>query len=149
MHQWRSSHAHPPPRTAFRGPMRGLHREHQLRSLHAFPPPRTSFCCTIGSSIEGTSCAVRMRHPCPGQRLVPPYGSPPRATVAQFACVSPIQDNASWPHREHHRRHQWRSSHASLPPRKAFRGTIWGSTEGPSCAVRMRLPRPGQRFVAP
>eukprot|EP00959_Pyramimonas_sp_CCMP1952_P101162 2116386-Pyramimonas_sp.AAC.1 len=43
---------------------------------------------------------------------------------------------------------QWQSSQASPPPSTALRGPIGSSTEGPKGKVRMRLPRPGQRFVA-
>eukprot|EP00959_Pyramimonas_sp_CCMP1952_P445190 9321706-Pyramimonas_sp.AAC.1 len=75
-----------------------------------------------------------------------------------FACVSPTQDSASWPqrelhvlwpHRELHRRPESGCSHASPPRRTAFRGPIGSSTESPTEGVRMRLPRQGQRFVAP
>eukprot|EP00959_Pyramimonas_sp_CCMP1952_P239629 5007742-Pyramimonas_sp.AAC.1 len=77
-----------------------------------------------------------------------------------------------WHHRELYRRFQWRKSHASPspgaafrgyvgswsqwcssqaspPPSTAFRGSIGSSTEGSSGAVRMRLPHPIRRFVAP
>eukprot|EP00959_Pyramimonas_sp_CCMP1952_P460170 9479428-Pyramimonas_sp.AAC.1 len=52
-----------------------------------------------------------------------PIWAPPKVTVAQSACVSLTQYSASWPH--------------------------WSPTEGPRVAVRMRLPHPVQRFVAP
>eukprot|EP00959_Pyramimonas_sp_CCMP1952_P085666 1791927-Pyramimonas_sp.AAC.1 len=60
-----------------------------------------------------------MRFPHPGQRFVAPWGTPPKPPVAQFACGSPAQGSVSRPHRELHRRHQWRSSHAVPPPRAA------------------------------
>ena len=44
-----------------------------------------------------------MRLPRPGQRFVAPQGAPPKAPVGVSACVSPAQDNVSWPHRELHR----------------------------------------------
>eukprot|EP00959_Pyramimonas_sp_CCMP1952_P027755 582500-Pyramimonas_sp.AAC.1 len=69
--------------------------------------------------------------------------------VAQFACVFPIQYSVSWPNGELHRRPQWRSSHASPPPSIAFRGPVGSTTEGLGGAVRMCLPHPVQRFVAP
>eukprot|EP00959_Pyramimonas_sp_CCMP1952_P195768 4093137-Pyramimonas_sp.AAC.1 len=78
-----------------------------------------------------------MRLPRPGQRFVAPQGAPPKAPVAQFACVSRAQNSASWPHGEPHRSPLWCSSHASPPPRTALRGPIGSSTEGPSGAVRM------------
>eukprot|EP00959_Pyramimonas_sp_CCMP1952_P210074 4395432-Pyramimonas_sp.AAC.1 len=41
-----------------------------------------------------------MRLPRPEQRFVAPWGAPPKAPVAQSACVSPAQDSVSWHHRE-------------------------------------------------
>eukprot|EP00959_Pyramimonas_sp_CCMP1952_P218590 4571598-Pyramimonas_sp.AAC.1 len=58
----------------------------------------------IGSCTEGRSDAVRMRAFRPVQRFVAPWGVPPKALVAQFACVSPTQKSVSWPHREFHGR---------------------------------------------
>eukprot|EP00959_Pyramimonas_sp_CCMP1952_P022178 466293-Pyramimonas_sp.AAC.1 len=69
--------------------------------------------------------------------------------MAQFACVSPTQYSTSWPHRELHRSSQRRRSHAFPPLSTAFRRPRGSSTEGSSGAVRMRLPGPVQRFVAP
>eukprot|EP00959_Pyramimonas_sp_CCMP1952_P334567 7006449-Pyramimonas_sp.AAC.1 len=97
-----------------------FHRRPEWRSSHASPPPRTTFSGPIGSSTE-----------------VP---------LAQFACVSPAQDSASWPHRELHRGPS--GAVRMRPPlsRTVFHGPIGSPTEGPSGAVRMRLPHPGQRF---
>eukprot|EP00959_Pyramimonas_sp_CCMP1952_P097652 2041118-Pyramimonas_sp.AAC.1 len=52
-------------------------------------PTQDSACGPIGSSAEGPGGAVRMRLPHPGQRFVAPSGAPPKATLAQLACVSP------------------------------------------------------------
>eukprot|EP00959_Pyramimonas_sp_CCMP1952_P339091 7101363-Pyramimonas_sp.AAC.1 len=65
--------------------------------------PTAALLGPIGSSTESPSGAVRMRLPHPVQRFVAPWGTPPKGPVAQFACVSPIQHRASWPHREPHR----------------------------------------------
>eukprot|EP00959_Pyramimonas_sp_CCMP1952_P097940 2046851-Pyramimonas_sp.AAC.1 len=69
--------------------------------------------------------------------------------MGAFVCVPPTQDRALWLHWELHRRPQSGCSHAPHPHRTALRGRIGNSTEGTSGDVRMRLPHPGQRFVAP
>eukprot|EP00959_Pyramimonas_sp_CCMP1952_P356348 7462828-Pyramimonas_sp.AAC.1 len=58
--------------------------------------------------------------------------------MAVFACVPPAQDSALWPHRELHRRPQWRCSHAFPPPSAAFRGLIGSSTECPMATFAWR-----------
>eukprot|EP00959_Pyramimonas_sp_CCMP1952_P075910 1586454-Pyramimonas_sp.AAC.1 len=59
------------------------------------------------------------------------------------------QYSVSWPHRELHRRSQWRSSHAVLAPSTAFLGPIGRFTEGPTGGHRMRFLCPVHRCVAP
>eukprot|EP00959_Pyramimonas_sp_CCMP1952_P279352 5840652-Pyramimonas_sp.AAC.1 len=66
-----------------------------------------------------------------------------------FACVSTAQYNLSKPQRGLNRKRQWRCSHAPPRPSRALRNPIGSSTEGDSGGVRMRLPCPVQRFVAP
>eukprot|EP00959_Pyramimonas_sp_CCMP1952_P259320 5421428-Pyramimonas_sp.AAC.1 len=51
-------------------------------------------------------------------------GNPTKGHIGQFACVSPAQDSALWPHRGFHRRPQWRSPHASPPPTTALRSPM-------------------------
>ena len=77
-----------------------------------------------------------------------PFPPPPPCICSPHVSVSAHPSHVSWPYRELHRRSQWRSPHAPLPPSTAFRGPIGSSTEGPSGGARMRLPRPGRRFVA-
>eukprot|EP00959_Pyramimonas_sp_CCMP1952_P391670 8207737-Pyramimonas_sp.AAC.1 len=51
----------------------------------------------MGNSTEGPRGGVRMRFSDPLQRSVAPRGSPPKAPVAAFACVSPAHYSASSP----------------------------------------------------
>eukprot|EP00959_Pyramimonas_sp_CCMP1952_P340497 7131848-Pyramimonas_sp.AAC.1 len=69
--------------------------------------------------------------------------------MAPSTCVSRTQYSASWSHGELHRRPQWHRPHASPESSTAPRGPMGDSTEGPSGTVRMRLPHPVQRFLAP
>eukprot|EP00959_Pyramimonas_sp_CCMP1952_P465981 9489221-Pyramimonas_sp.AAC.1 len=74
----------------------------------------------MGSSTEGSSGRVRMRHRHSGQRFVAPYqGALPKGPVARSACVDATPDNVSWPHGEFHRRLQWQGPYASTPPMPA------------------------------
>eukprot|EP00959_Pyramimonas_sp_CCMP1952_P403608 8457635-Pyramimonas_sp.AAC.1 len=70
-----------------------------------------------------------MRLPHPVHCFVASEGAPPKAPVAQPACVSPTQYRASWPHRKPHRRPQRRSPHASRPPSTALGGPTRCSTD--------------------
>eukprot|EP00959_Pyramimonas_sp_CCMP1952_P083464 1744819-Pyramimonas_sp.AAC.1 len=82
-----------------------------------------------------------MRLPHPVQRFVRPnWGAPHASATPSTALRGPS---------EAHLRPQWCVPHASPPPSTAFRGPIRGSAEGPRGAVRMRLPHPALRFVAP
>eukprot|EP00959_Pyramimonas_sp_CCMP1952_P311591 6520943-Pyramimonas_sp.AAC.1 len=62
--------------------------------------------------------------------------------MAALACGYCAQCGISWPHRELHRRSQWRTSHAVLAPSTSFRGFTGSSTEGSIGGTRMRFPRP-------
>eukprot|EP00959_Pyramimonas_sp_CCMP1952_P291279 6093080-Pyramimonas_sp.AAC.1 len=91
-----------------------------------------------------------MRHHHP---FVAPYGAPPKVPVAASACVTAAHYGTPLTRfvaaSRLHRRLQWQGPHVPPPPRTAFRGPIWSSTEGSSGKVRMRHRHPGQRFVAP
>eukprot|EP00959_Pyramimonas_sp_CCMP1952_P175897 3675584-Pyramimonas_sp.AAC.1 len=56
----------------------------------------------------------------PLTRIVAPEGAPPKVPMAELAWwPRPIlahRSHASWPHRELHRRPQWRNSHGGPAP---------------------------------
>eukprot|EP00959_Pyramimonas_sp_CCMP1952_P294706 6163945-Pyramimonas_sp.AAC.1 len=60
---------HPPPSTALRGPVRGLHQRPQWDRPRASSTTQYSLCGSIEGSTEGTSTGARMRHPPPSAAL--------------------------------------------------------------------------------
>eukprot|EP00959_Pyramimonas_sp_CCMP1952_P172973 3614758-Pyramimonas_sp.AAC.1 len=124
--QWDRPHAPAGPNTAIGGTIRSP-TEGPSGAARTRPPRGTTFRGRIGGPIECRIVTARVRSPPPAQRVVAPYGSPPKVPMALPACVRHAQCSASWPRRELHRRSQWDGPRAPATPSMARRAPLGGA----------------------